>query len=278
MVQPGQGREGEAAANTRQSKRATFNAAAALYQAARPDYPQALYDKLVEVTGIQTGDHLLEIGCATGKATIPLAERGFQITCVELGAELAAEAQRNLARFPQVLVHNSSFEQWAPPAGAAYDLVFAATAWAWLDPAVKYRKAWELLRPGGYLAFWDAYHVFPPGGDRFFLELDPVYQEIGLGKPPGAQPPKPGELPDRRAEIEATGLFNEASAIHFDWEIAYTAEAYIDLLKTFSDHIALADWQRDRLFGEIRRRLAERPDGLFRRHWGAVLNMARRVD
>jgi hypothetical protein len=36
-------------------------------------------------------------------------------------------------------------------------------------------------------------------------------------------------------------------------------------------------WQRDRLYGEIRRRLALRPDGLVRRHWGTVLNVARKI-
>jgi len=63
----------------------------------------------------------------------------------------------------------------------------------------------------------------------------------------------------------------------FDWEIRYTAEAYIRLLDTFSGHIMMADWQRDRLYGEIRRRLAARPGGQVRRHWGAVLHVARRV-
>jgi len=63
----------------------------------------------------------------------------------------------------------------------------------------------------------------------------------------------------------------------FDWEIRYTAEAYIQLLDTFSGHIAMAQWQRGRLYGEIRRRLAQRPDGLVRRHWGAVLQVARKV-
>jgi hypothetical protein len=38
----------------------------------------------------------------------------------------------------------------------------------------------------------------------------------------------------------------------------------------------MAPWQRDRLYGEIRGRLALRPDGRLRRHWGAVLNVARR--
>jgi hypothetical protein len=39
----------------------------------------------------------------------------------------------------------------------------------------------------------------------------------------------------------------------------------------------MADWQQERLYGEIRRRLAERPDGTLRRHWGAVLHVARRL-
>lgn len=62
----------------------------------------------------------------------------------------------------------------------------------------------------------------------------------------------------------------------YDWETSYTAEEYIRLLGTFSGHIAMAQWQRDRLYGEIRRRLAQRPGGRLRRHWGTVLHLARR--
>lgn len=40
----------------------------------------------------------------------------------------------------------------------------------------------------------------------------------------------------------------------------------------------MTDWQRDTLYGEIRRRLAQCPDGLLRRHGGAVLHVARRLD
>jgi hypothetical protein len=63
----------------------------------------------------------------------------------------------------------------------------------------------------------------------------------------------------------------------FDWTVSYPAEEYIGLLDTFSAHIAMAPWQRDRLYGEIRRRLAARPDGRLLRHWGAVLHVARRL-
>lgn len=258
----------------REQLRTTFDSAARLYHQARPGYPAELFGELVRLAGLRPGDRLLEVGCATGKATIPLARRGFQITCVELGADLAAEARRNLDGFPRVTIVNEAFEAWEPPQ-AGFGLVYAATAWHWIDPAVRYRKAWELLREGGHLSFWSAAHAFPAGGDRFFHELQDVYDEINEGLPPGAQFPAAGELPDERAEIEATGLFTDVAVERFGWEVEYTADEYIRLLDTFSGHIAMAQWQRDRLYGEIRRRLAKRPDGRLRRGWGAVLHVAR---
>ncbi len=65
---------------------------------------------------------------------------------------------------------------------------------------------------------------------------------------------------------------------HFDWEQTYDAEAYIELLETFSGHIAMLPWPRDRLYGEIRRRLHDPPGHTARRHWGAVLHIAQRRD
>jgi SAM-dependent methyltransferase len=153
--------------------------------------------------------------------------------------------------------------------------VYAATAWHWVDPAVRYRRAQEVLRPGGYLAFWQAAHVIPPGGDPFFGEIQGVYDEIGEGRPGDGVSPAPGELPDETADIEASGLFDVTLVRHLDWELVYDADSYLALLDTFSGHIAMESAAREYLYAEIRRRLAARPDGLLRRHWGAVLHVAR---
>lgn len=262
----------------RERLRRTFDSVAPEYQGARPEYPEALYAELVSLTGVRPEtDVLCEVGAASGKATLPLARLGFAITCVELGAALAAEARRNVAAFPKVTVVNADFETWQPASGGeSFGLVFAATAWHWIDPSVKYRKAASLLRPGGHLAFWEAVHVIPADGDPFFREIQDVYDEIGEGMPPGSVFAKPDTLADHAAEIAATGLFTDVTIRRFDWEITYTADSYLRLLDTFSGHIALAPWQRKRLYGEIRRRLGQRQDGLVRRHWGAALHVARR--
>jgi SAM-dependent methyltransferase len=262
----------------RERLRTTFESAAQLYQQVRPDYPEALYDTLVQLAQLEPGDHLLEIGCATGKATIPLARRGFRIVCVEIGRGLSQLARHNVAAFPDVDIFEDAFEVWQPPTTDRFDLVFAATTWHWLDPAVRYRRAWELLRPGGHLAFWSATHVFPDGGDPFFVQIQDVYDEIGEALPKGLPEdvirPRPGRLPDERAEIEGTGLFTDVIVRQFDWEISYTAEDYLRLLDTFSGHIAMETPKRDHLYVEIRRRLAQRPDNRLRRHWGVALHVA----
>jgi SAM-dependent methyltransferase len=268
--------DGRVTAN-RLGLRATFDSAAHLYQQARPDYPEELYHDLVSLAGLRPRDRLLEIGCATGKATIPLARRGFRITCVEIGPGLAAAARQNLAGFPGVRVVEDAFETCPPPREAGFDLVFAATSWHWIDPAVRYRRAWEVLRPGGHLALWEATHVFPEGGDPFFGDIQQVYAEIGEGRADEARP-RPGELADIAAEIEGSGWFEDVAVRHFDWEVSYTAEEYLRLLDTFSGHIAMDSRKRDRLYGEIRRRLAQRADGRLRRGWGAVLHVATRRD
>jgi SAM-dependent methyltransferase len=256
--------------------RQTFDTAADRYHRARPGYPEQLFDDLVRVAGLQPGDHVLEIGSGTGKATEPLARRGFRVTCLELGEHLAAESRRNLRQWPHVSVINASYDEWEPPPGERFDLVFAATAWHWLDPTIRYRRARELLRPDGHLAFWGATHVFPDGGDPFFREIQQVYDEIGEGLPGDVIQPRPGELPDDRADIEASGCFDDVQVRQYDWEISYDAASYIDLLETFSGHIAMAPDRRARLYGAIRSRLAVRPEAILRRHWGAVLHVARR--
>jgi SAM-dependent methyltransferase len=194
----------------REPLRQTFETAADLYDTARPDYPAELFDDVVELAGLEPGAQLLEIGCATGKATRPFLERGFAVTCVELGAGLAELARRNLAGLP-VTIDVAPFESWdAEP--ASFDLVFAATAWHWIDPQVRYEKAHRVLRPDGHLAFWSAAHAFPAGFDPFFTEIQEVYDEIGESHGEEWPPPSPDDVSDDAAERARAPVLGGAQA------------------------------------------------------------------
>ena len=53
--------------------RAIFDEDAERYDRARPGYPSALFDDFAELAGIGPRCRVLEIGCGTGRATVPLA-------------------------------------------------------------------------------------------------------------------------------------------------------------------------------------------------------------
>jgi SAM-dependent methyltransferase len=258
--------------------RSTFDSTAELYDQARPRYPEALFDAVVRLCGLHPGDHVLEVGSGTGIATRPLADRGLMVTCVELGEALAAVARTRFEGEEQVHIVNADFETWQPPEAVRFDAAIAATSWHWIDPSVGYPKLADLLDERGHLAVWTASHVFPVDGDDFFVELQEVYDKIGEGLPPNASRPSPDELAPPGVEAASNGLFATTAIERFDWELSYDAESYIDLLDTFSGHIAMQPWQRQELYGEIRRRLARRPGGRLRRHWGVVLEISRPVD
>jgi SAM-dependent methyltransferase len=252
----------------------TFDTAADLYDAARPSYPDELFDDLVASAELGRASRLLEIGCGTGKATRPLLDRGFSIVCVELGAQLAERARRDLAGLP-VEIHVAPFETWAGEPGS-FDLVYAATAWHWLDATTRYSRAHGLLRPCGHLALWSAKHAFPPGFDPFFGEIQEVYDAIGESYEGEWPPAAPEDVPDDTAEIEATGLFDGVQVRRYLWEQEYDADEYIALLDTFSGHISMEPAKRGDLYQEVRRRIEQRPARRVRRHWQAILHVARR--
>jgi SAM-dependent methyltransferase len=257
----------------RERRRDSFERVADLYDRARPSYPDPVVDRLVELTRLRPGDRLLEIGCGTGQATHALADRGLAVICVERGERLAALARRNLARYPAVQVVNADFESWEP-VRAGFDAVVAFTAFHWIDPELRYRRVAELLRPGGSLGVVVVHQVVKTGGDPFFLEAQEDYRAVGMA---GDRPPGPPEaIDDLGDEVEASGLFENVVVERVSWETTATADEYVALLGTASDHLLLEPERREELFARIRRRIESRPGGTIRRNLLAVLHAAQR--
>ena len=254
--------------------RETFNTVPELYDRARPQYPDVLYDELQELTRIGPPARVLEIAPATGKATIALARRGYRVTAVELGAELAAIAIRNLAQYPNARVQVSRFEDWELPA-ERFDLVCCATAFAWLDPEVRLDRCAEALRPGGYLAVWDTHHV-AGGTGQFFIDAQECYERWMPGTEPGMRL-TPSDLNEPAEYGIATHPAFEPPIIRrFDWEVTYTTQTYLDVIATYSGHIALGAEDYAGLFACIGELIETRYGGTITKGYMALLQLARR--
>ena len=258
--------------------RTTFDGAALLYDQVRPGYPEELFDDMVALSRLPPGGRVLEIGCGTGQATVPLARRGYRVLCVELGENLATVARRNLVPYPRAEVQTGDFEEY-PLQEGAFDLAASATAFHWLDPAVAYPKVARALRPGGVIAlFWNE-HVHSDASGGFFEAAQEVYEREALEivKPEDHKGlPRPEDLPDRTEGIEASGLFAGVVRRDYRWEQAYDAEGYVRVLSTYSGHIALDPASRDRLLRSISDLIEREYDGRIVKGYLTTLYLAYR--
>jgi SAM-dependent methyltransferase len=212
----------------------SFDKVAVLYEHARPHYPLAVVDDLFSLTGLQPGCNVLEIGCGTGQITVPLAERGVRITALEPGPRLAAIARAKLAACAEVVVAESRFEDYQLPP-EPFDLVVSATAFHWVDPAIRVAKSAAALRPGGYLAIIDTHWGVGQDRDAFSLRSQSCYERWDPDAEPGFLPPVLADLPAARSELADSPSFAPAEHRLYQQVNPHSTASYLDLLRTFSD-------------------------------------------
>ncbi len=253
-----------------QERSRSFDRVAELYDAYRPGYPEALVESVVELARLRPGSKILEIGSGTGKATAPLARRGFSILCVEPGRDLAAIAARKFADYPGVTFEAARFEDW-PEHPGEFDLAMAAQAFHWVPKEIGYAKVARALRPGGHLAlFWNR-NPHPQG--PIFSDLERVYRERA---PELFDTPTTCEEHENQRtldDIVSSGHFGPVVMRKFPWSARYDARQYLGLLNTYSDHLALPEATRASLFEGVAE-VIERHGGTIERPYVAVLYVA----
>lgn len=239
----------------------TFNTAAVLYEDIRPGYPEELIQDIVELSGINDHSRILEVGCGTGKATRPFAKCGYELVCLDIGDDLIAVAKKKLKAFPNVSFVEQAFEEWE--ADGKFDLIISATAFHWVDPKVRYLKAFEVLKSSGFLAVFSNQHVRKDEG--FFVESQSLYDRYYL--------PLTVDRPTHATSFPGVGTFEDPIKRVYPWSQTYSSEQYVKLLSTYSDHIALPDENRNLLFEGIVNLIEMRYDGQVTKHYEAVLDL-----
>jgi SAM-dependent methyltransferase len=256
-------------------RRESFDAVAEDYDAYRSPYPPEVVDAAVALSRLHSGSSVLEIGCGTGQLSVPLAKLGVDLTAVELGAHLAARARRNLKQFPNAEVEVSSFEQWPLPS-KKFDAVLSASAFHWLDPAIRFAKSAEALRPGGALTILHVHHV-RGGTSGFFADTQPFYIKWGLSDDPFFQPTTPDNAPVIYPELDQLPAFCAVERRRFEIPITYSTTAYLGMLRTDSLVNDLDDASRSGFLQDIERLIESNYDGEVARNFVYEIVTAQRA-
>ena len=127
-----------------------FGEAAAAYSTFRPDYPQELYDRILEDVPPANRNRAMDLGAGTGLSTLPLCRWFAEVIAVEPDPKMAAKLD-GLHR--NIVVRITTAEECAQEPESV-DLVVSGTAFYWMDGPRILAKIHSWLRPQGVLAVY----------------------------------------------------------------------------------------------------------------------------
>jgi len=241
----------------RTEPRFAFNEIAALYDKARPDYPDALFADICAAAQVAPGDPMLDVGCGSGQATMGFVRCGLAVTALDPGAHLLALARRRLDGLATVAFVQNTFEAAPFPPGS-FKLIASAQAWHWIAPNTSYKRAASLLAPRGTLAvFGNVPGELAPPFDRKLAEIYRVELGVPSGPPPELWYTPQGALPSLLA---GSGHFGPALHKAYMWNQPYTARSFIEFLGTRTDHRRLSEPVRQKLLAAISEAIAAEGD------------------
>ena len=238
-----------------------FEGAARYYAQYRPKYPQAMFDFLVERFKLDHTSRVLDLGCGTGDASLPLASIVGEIVAmdpdaamIEVGRGIAGAASINNVQFL-----NAGSNDLSPNLGT-FRLVCMGQSFHWMDRDRVLRDLHPLVEDEGGLALLGPAHGLvligagPPGPRQSWQDAADTIMKKYVGertRHPRANPSEP-----RHEQALMRSHFAIAEYHEVESELSLTPDDILGLLYSMS--------------GNIRKRLGERIDA-FERDMNAAL-------
>lgn len=217
----------------------SFGAVADEYERTRPSYPAPLIDDLVALHP----HAVLDVGAGTGKVSELLVARGIDVLAVEPDARMAAVARRK-----GIAVEESTFERW-DARGRTFDLIVAGQSWHWVPQPDGARHARTVLRAQGHLAaFWNLGLL----EERAAAAIDAVYATTAPSIARGDERLRE-HMDDQLRHLDSLrdAGFVDIELRTYPWTATYTADEWVSLIATHSDHATLPDAQRHAVLARV---------------------------
>jgi SAM-dependent methyltransferase len=241
---------GYLALTTSEQRKSWYSEIADAYNRARPRYPKELICRAVEVAQLPSDAIILEVGCGPGIATVPFAQLGFSMVCLEPSQEACQLARQNCAQYPDVEITNTTFEEWELETNR-FNAVLAATSFHWVSPEIGYPKAADALQDNGSLIL--LWNMTPQPPYEVYQALNEVYQ---IHAPSLARYEERGTQEEQLRRfgqnVIDSGQFKDLVSEQVACEVTYSIDDYLALLSTLSPYIALERQKRNSLFEGLR--------------------------
>lgn len=236
----------------------SFGQAAQNYDKFRPQYPEALVQKVL-ASSTPNGPRVLDVGSGTGILAAHLREAGCEVLAVEPDSQMAA-----LAKAKGLIVEESTFEDWAP-AGRTFDIITFGQSFHWVDPDLALPQIAQALNPRGILALaWNDIQATGETGRNLASILR------RFSPPPTPSSERANDEHPVLSDLKNKGFGAEELA--FEESLVYSRDSWLSMVFTHSAQLTMDPAERDQMFAEMS---AAIPDSGLTAHNRAQLLLAR---
>ncbi|MBQ8782386.1 MAG: class I SAM-dependent methyltransferase [Clostridia bacterium] len=241
----------------------TFNTVADTYEKLRPGYVDELYQTIFEYKAIDGKSKVIEVGIGGGQATLPFLKTGCNLNAVDYGENFCKICREKFKEYPNFSAVSGKFEDIELL--GEYDLIYSASAFHWIPEEIGYRKVYAMLKNGGVFCRFANHPYRDKGKPELSAEMDKIYSEYYY-KYHNKEPKPLAEYTEQQARDRALIAekygFTDVQYKLFYRTRTFSAEEYIMLLGTYSDHIAIEEKIRKKFFFEI--------ENAINRHGGEI--------
>lgn len=136
-----------------------FTGKAEAYAQGRPGYPKAVIDTITELA--PSGAVFADIGAGTGKFTVELAKRGYDVYAVEPNADMREQLALTLAPYSNAKIIDGTDEATTLP-NHSVDILTVAHALHWFNLDRFRQECRRVVKPDGFVI---AIYNLTPGGE-----------------------------------------------------------------------------------------------------------------
>tara|TARA_B100000809_G_scaffold264615_1_gene320929 strand:+ start:309 stop:1121 length:813 start_codon:yes stop_codon:yes gene_type:complete len=160
-----------------------FGSAARDYAEHRKGFPPATFDELLRLGIGEPSQVILDIGCGTGTLALGFAQRGCEVTGVDIDPRMLEEASRlaNNQRLEVAWLEAPAENTGLPK--STFDVITAGQCWHWFDQVKTVAECARLLKADGKLAVcwfdWIALPNTVPGVTEALIEMHNPEWKLG---------------------------------------------------------------------------------------------------
>lgn len=227
---------------------------ATYYYKTRTTYCPQLFADIKNRLNLDSTSRILDIGAGTGQASWPFVQAGCQAVLVEPSKKFNIFLEHNYHDMKSVRIINQSYEDIYFE--SIYDMVMAGTSFHWLDPKIKYKKAYDMLKDDGHLVlFWSRPDLMNCPVWKDIMVIKEKYNSSDVVKKQEESLVNAFLL--QRAEIRNSNIFKCNYSKIYKYDKEYSDTEMCNLFDTFVDIMALPLKEKSEFQNEVKNYLSK---------------------